>query len=227
LALAAAREFYLACPRVSGTGLHIHLDKRIPAGAGLGGGSSNAAGVLLALNALHGNPLSPEDLSALGVRLGADVPFFLFGKPAWATGIGERLEPVEQLPAMDLLIAYPEVSISTAEVFKRLNLGLTNPPKQHRNSPFKERLFCISRDLVNDLETVTLTRYPLVKSAKEALLSLGAKGALMSGSGSSVFGIFAHQQAVHEAAVALMATHGWQLFAVKLITGGHFMECVT
>jgi 4-diphosphocytidyl-2-C-methyl-D-erythritol kinase len=224
LALAAAHRFYRDVPAVEGMGLAIHITKRIPVGAGLGGGSSNAAGVLYALNHIHHQPLPSEQLSALGLELGADVPFFLFGRPAWATGIGETLTAAPQLPGLSLLVVYPGVSISTRTIYQGLNLGLTKRPKQHRNSPFKANQFSISRDLVNDLEGVTLRRYPAVKEVKNTLSALGARGVLMSGSGSAVFGIFAGPWEVMEAEKAVAANRTWRTFAVKLLTEGPYLR---
>ena len=224
IALAAAQRFYRLLPSAAPRGLKIHIIKQIPAGAGLGGGSSNAAGVLYGLNEIHQHPLTPRQLSALGLELGADVPFFLFGRPAWACGVGEQLSAASDLPRFNLLVVYPGVSIATRTIFQELNLGLTKPLKQHTNFPFETRKFSISRDLINDLEGVTLGRYPAVKEAKQRLSALGARGVLMSGSGSAVFGIFAGPQEVMEAKNRLAANRTWRTFAVKLLTEGPYLQ---
>jgi len=108
-------------------GVQISIRKRIPMGGGLGGGSSNAASVLMGLNRLTGNPLSTEELMELGLELGADVPFFIFKKPALAEGIGEKLSPVSGLPPLWFVLVNPAIEISTASVFSSLNLRLTKP----------------------------------------------------------------------------------------------------
>jgi len=107
-------------------GVKIELRKRIPMAAGLGGGSSDAAATLSALNELYGAPLPAAELSSLAASLGADVPFFLFGPRAWAFGIGERLEPAAPLPPFHLVLLHPPFEVPTGPVYQGLNLGLTN-----------------------------------------------------------------------------------------------------
>jgi len=226
LALAAALSFYRVLPDQAATGLSIRIKKAIPVGAGLGGGSSNAAGILHALNQLHGAPLGNDKLFRLGRELGADVPFFLFGRPAWATGIGDHLSAVDNLPDGKLLVVYPGVAVSTAAIFRKLNLGLTKPEKQHRKIPFKARQFSLARDLVNDLETVTLEHYPQVREAKELLWAAGARGVLMSGSGSAVFGIFTDLKEALGAGRGIAKKRPWQTFAVKLLTKPGYLDFV-
>ena len=113
-----------------GFGLRIHIEKKIPVGAGLGGGSSNAAAVLTALNHHFDRPLSTPALMALGARIGADVPFFIFGRPALAEGIGDRLDPFPHLTPWTALLVYPNEAVSTAWVYKNLNLRLTKDEKK-------------------------------------------------------------------------------------------------
>ncbi len=171
-------------------GAKIHLKKNIPVGAGLGGGSSNAASVLLALNTYYGHPFSRKHLMQMGLRLGADVPFFLFQKPAIATGVGEKLEAFEGDLQYHILLLYPGFSVSTAEVYQNLNLGLTKDKKKPTSNHLKSNRFNLADHLTNDLEQVTALKYPEIALAKEKLLKLGAVGALMSGSGPTVFGLF-------------------------------------
>jgi len=116
------------------TGVKITIDKRIPVGAGLGGGSSDAAAVFRGLNRFLGYPFQLAELMEMGREVGADVPFFIFGQPALATGIGERLEPYRKLPPYKVLLFYPGVSVSTAEVYKNLDLRLTNCKKNLKTS---------------------------------------------------------------------------------------------
>jgi 4-diphosphocytidyl-2-C-methyl-D-erythritol kinase len=194
----------------------IELIKRIPSGAGLGGGSSDAAAVLNHLNRHYHHPLSDSKLHTLALRLGADVPFFIHGRPAIATGIGEHLEPYAGLPPLGVLLVFPGFGVSTAEVFKNLNLGLTKCEKQLRYFPFKYGKFDIVRHLCNDLETVAVHRFPIIETIKKELLNQGAMGSLMTGSGSAVFGLFSDLQAARRAGDALMGNADWQVFATEL-----------
>ncbi len=198
--------------------LSIHLTKRIPVGAGMGGGSSDAAAVLNALNHYHGNSLSRAKLYTLALELGADVPFFIDGKPSLATGVGERLEPYPHLPRYKVVVVYPGFGISTAEVFKNLNLGLTKCEKQLRYFPFKHGKFDIDRHLCNDLEWVAADRFPIIYEIKKGLLNRGALGALMTGSGSAVFGLFDDTKGANRAATAMAQHTGWQAYATELLT---------
>ncbi len=189
-------------------GVAIHIEKNIPAAAGLGGGSSDAAAVLLALNDLLGAGLSRGELQALGVRLGADVPFFLCGEmAAWATGIGERLEPWRGLPPCWLVLVNPRFAVSTAWVYQ--NLGLTHPRRMSKIPRFPVRVGELVQLLRNDLETVTVSRHPEIAAIKGRLAEMGALGALMSGSGPTVFGVFAGQTAAEQAATELARGSGW------------------
>lgn len=194
----------------------IELIKRIPAGAGLGGGSSDAAAVLNHLNRHYHHPLSDPKFHALALCLGADVPFFIHGRPAIATGIGEHLEPYAGLPPLGVVVVFPGFGISTAEVFKNLNLGLTKCEKQLRYFPFKYGKFDIVRHLCNDLETVAVHRFPVIETIKKELLNQGAMGSLMTGSGSAVFGLFSDLQAARRAGDALTGNADWQVFATEL-----------
>ncbi|MFZ2634430.1 MAG: 4-(cytidine 5'-diphospho)-2-C-methyl-D-erythritol kinase [Desulfosalsimonadaceae bacterium] len=172
-------------------GVHMDIEKRIPIGAGLGGGSSNAAAVLKALNAHFGKPVSQADLLAMGKTIGADVPFFIYGKPAIATGIGDILTPCPHLESFPLVLIYPSVPVSTVEVYKKLNLRLTKTKKINTRFLFKQNR---GRDafqfLFNDLEPVASVICPDIEAAKASLLKQNAMAALMTGSGSAVFGLF-------------------------------------
>ena len=204
--------------------VRIHLKKNIPPAAGLGGGSSNAASVLMALNAYHNYPFSNEMLMNMGLRLGADVPFFIFQKPALATGIGEKLAPFEGDLPYHILLLYPGVEVSTAEAYQNLNLGLTKEEKKPTSTNLKLKRFDPAQDLTNDLERVTIQKYPEIRLAKEKMLKLGAVGALMSGSGSTVFGLFDNVATAKTAGQALnrdKADKNWQLFlADPILEGG-------
>lgn len=198
-------------------GVKIAIDKQIPVGAGLGGGSSDAAAVFRGLNRLLGCPFQTAELMEMGCEVGADVPFFIFGQPALATGIGERLEPYRKLPPYWVLLFYPGVSVSTAEVYKNLDLGLTNCKKKLKDFVLKQRPFDATSHLCNDLETVTLERYPQVKAAKEALYGRGALGVSMSGSGSTVFALFADDGMARRALQSLEGITEGSFFLTQLI----------
>jgi len=158
-------------------GVQIHLTKRIPTGGGLGGGSSDAATTLLALNVLWRARLPRSDLAALGLELGADVPVFVRGHAAWAEGIGDILTPVEPEEAWYLVVA-PPVHVSTAQVFADPELTRYSPPLTIRD--FRE-----GRGLQNDLEPMVRNRYPEVDRAMRLLAEFGEPH--MSGSGGCVF----------------------------------------
>jgi 4-diphosphocytidyl-2-C-methyl-D-erythritol kinase len=192
--------------------IDIRIDKRIPMAAGLGGGSSDAATVLLALNELLGLHLDRRALMREGLALGADVPFFLFENSAWATGIGEILEPFP-LPAAWYVLVNPGVAVSTAWVYR--NLALTTPGTAARMPGFPRTALDLAALLRNDLERVTAASFPVVNEVKELLLSSGAAGALMSGSGPTVFGLFTGEAVARSAAEALAARPGWRVFVVE------------
>ena len=170
-----------------GADVTIDIDKQIPPGAGLGGGSSNAATMLLGLNrALHlGVP--DERLRALAIALGADVPFFLTGGCARVRGIGERIERIRGWPGLRLLLAVPPVTVSTAWAFRTYSAagGHGDETAAHFAGAQEPR----PEWLVNDLETVVLPAFPAVALAKHALISAGATAAVMSGSGAAVVGL--------------------------------------
>ena len=180
-------------------GLKIGIEKSIPVAAGLGGGSSNAASVLEGLNRHYDYPFPEDRLMSLGLNLGADVPFFLYRIPAFATGVGEKLEPYQGELPYHVLLVNPGFEISTQEVFRNLNLRLTKCKKKITKPPLKKSGFDASLHLCNDLEAVTAAKYPLIDSLKEQLLAHGAVGALMSGSGPTVFGLFTDR---HKAEIA-------------------------
>jgi 4-diphosphocytidyl-2-C-methyl-D-erythritol kinase len=212
IAARAARLFLDHIGRQGGAA--IAIDKRIPTAAGLGGGSSDAAAVLLALNDLTGAGLSRGELQSMGARLGADVPFFLCDEmAAWATGIGERLEPWRGLPPCHLVLVNPCFAVSTAWVYQ--NLGLTRRRSMSKIPRFPEKMADLVTLLRNDLEAVTSSRHPEIADIKARLLEAGALGVLMSGSGPTVFGVFAGQDAAAAAAAQLAHGTGWWTAAVS------------
>ncbi|NQV71406.1 MAG: 4-(cytidine 5'-diphospho)-2-C-methyl-D-erythritol kinase [Pseudohongiella sp.] len=178
LVMTAARRL-LAVAGAQSFGAKISLHKRIPLGAGLGGGSSDAALTLLALNRLWGLQLSEAQLSAIGIELGADVPLFIAGRSAWAEGIGEQLSPVE-LGDSWYLVACPNCSVSTAEIFCDEHLT--------RNSQAIKMADFLAGSARNDCESVTRRRYPQVDQAIKCLSQFAETR--MTGTGSSIFARF-------------------------------------
>ena len=202
-------------------GLKIFIDKSIPVAAGLGGGSSNAASVLNGLNQHYGHPFTRNRLMSMGLGLGADVPFFLFGKPALASGIGEKLEAYPGPLPFHIVVVYPGFKVSTGEVFQNLNLGLTNCEKKIKE-PFSIKIvFDPELHLCNDLEIVTESEYPVITSIKEQLLNRGALGALMSGSGPTVFGLFSDFYTAESAKQAIVDNTRWDAFVCDIFDGTH------
>ncbi len=199
-------------------GVKISIEKQIPVGAGLGGGSSNAAAVFLGLNRYYGYAFSPDKLISMGSSIGADVPFFIFRKPAIVSGIGNKVTAYQQLESFKVLLVFPGFGISTAKVYKNLNLGLTNCKKKLRSFLLNKQSFNPGCHLCNDLEPTAASMYPGIFTAKEALLKHGALGALMSGSGSTVFGLFSDFDTAFKANRALAANDEWELYLVDMIT---------
>jgi 4-diphosphocytidyl-2-C-methyl-D-erythritol kinase len=193
-----AAEAFFERSEVKG-GVSIRVCKNIPVAAGMGGGSSDAAATLLSLNRLWSRPLSLETLRDMALKLGADVPFFLEPRPSIARGIGELLEPAERWPEVWYLIVSPPFQVSTEWVYGNLRLRLTsNEYDRIKEELGKERLV-ISQFLENDLETVTSSKFPILGRIKKTLLDAGAEGALMTGSGPSVFGVFASRNQAEQA----------------------------
>ncbi len=183
-------------------GANITLRKRIPAGGGLGGGSSDAATALVALNQLWQCGLSDDELARLGLGLGADVPVFLAGQSAWAEGVGERLEPMT-LPEDWFVVLTPEVNISTAEVF-------SDPQLIRDSSPITIRDFLKGRGR-NVCEAVVTARYPEVAGAIAALGQFAP--ASMTGTGASVFARFDDEASARQAWATL--AQQWQGFVAR------------
>lgn len=205
----AASAILSRLPRTAG--VEIILYKKIPVAAGLGGGSSNAAVTLSALNDLFGLHLPGEELMAIGKSLGADVPFFLFADAAWAFGIGDRLCPAGPLPKMWFVLVHPGFEVSTKAVYQKLNLALTKGKRSDRIRRF-HTVSEIAGNLQNDLERVTLNLHPELRAVKDLLVERGALGSLMSGSGPTLFGLFDSERKATEAEEALRASTGLSVF---------------
>ncbi len=220
LAWRAADLFFKSFKQMTGnkgTGVKITIDKNIPVAAGLGGGSSNAAAIFLGLNRYFGNPFAENELMDMGLKIGADVPFFIFQQPALASGIGEQLKPYYGIKKQPVMLICPMINVSTAEVYKNLDLGLTKCEKKLKRILLSKQVFDPDRHLCNDLETVTELRFPEIASIKDALIDNGAKGALMSGSGPSVFGLFTQESIINKAHRVLMQNKKWRVFSAELL----------
>ena len=219
------RTAELLAERVDRTvGVRIELEKRIPAGRGLGGGSSDAAVTLLALNELWQAGLSYRDLSGLGAELGMDVPFFLFGGTALCVGRGDEIFPLAHQVDVPIVLILPDFAISTAAAYR--NLILTK-----RKSSLKLHSFASSSfgggsgllDLTNDLEAATKEHLSSINGYKQILLELGAVASLMSGSGSAVFGIF-DDEVVARSAVQSLKGRGIRAIATRTLAGNTYRE---
>jgi len=185
----------------SDQGIRIVLNKEIPVAAGLGGGSSDAAAVLLGLDRLLATQCAEHTLARMGLELGADVPLFIFSAAAaWATGIGEKLEPAVSLSGYRVLLVNPGISVSTKWAYETFALtsggnifNLSSSQKEQSSGRlgdnFWQRPFH-SDTLINDLETVTAEKYSIIRRIEHDLRAFGAVGAMMSGSGPTVFGLF-------------------------------------
>ena len=189
-------------------GISIHLDKTIPHGAGLGGGSSDAASVLMGLNTLWKLSRTREELAEFAQEIGSDVPLFLHPSPSLITGRGEKVEPSPILINATYVIVFPGFSVSTQWAYS--NFRLTKEPdkytlsglyKTEKEAPLPDHWQSL---LVNDLEEAVTTRHPEIGRCKEDLLRAGASASLMSGSGSTVFGLFEDRQTAEKAAEQLM-----------------------
>ncbi len=200
-------------------GVSIFIEKHIPVAAGLGGGSSNAGQTLMQLNRFYGSPFNMTVLNRMAMKIGADVPFFLMGSPAIATGIGEHLSPYHGLEPLHMILVCPKIAVSTFEVYKKLNLGLTKCKKQLKNFLFNEPVFDVTQHLCNDLETVTVPIFPIISDIKNELIRLGAAAALMSGSGPAIFGIYADAREARRACDRLAQHDDRRVHLVRTLSG--------
>jgi 4-diphosphocytidyl-2-C-methyl-D-erythritol kinase len=176
----------------SGSGISIHVTKNIPAGRGLGGGSSNAAVTLHALNKLWGLNYTRAELALLGCTLGADVPYFLTGGLCLGIGRGDEIKPLQDLPLSYCVLVLPDVSISTADVYANFPTTLTSRGKDSKIIRFLDNPDISGLD--NDLEQIVLSSFPQIKAIKSLFRKWKPGLSLMSGSGSAVFGIFQQKQ---------------------------------
>ncbi len=195
-------------------GLEIELTKNIPLAAGLGGGSSDAAAVLKGANRLYGSPFDDSELKRLALKLGADVPFFIDARPAWAGGVGERLTPIE-LPKYHFILVNPGFEVSTAWAYSRLQKPLTRPGATDTIVTPAIGSYQDLAPLANDLEPVVVERWPVVGRIRERLMEAGAKLSRMSGSGPTVFGLFETEAEAVSAEGRLKREGSWRVFLAQ------------
>ena len=195
-------------------GLAINLHKRIPVGAGLGGGSSDAAAVLRAADRLFGLELGPEGLRRPAEQLGSDVPFFLYGKTAYVAGRGEVIKPLSGGTPYYLLLVFPDVNIPTSWAYKNLDLDLTKKLHDHKFKGFEFHKTAIAdfrNSYFNDFEKTVFTAYPALQEIRKRVYDAGADFAAMSGSGSTIFGVFADESCARDASEILKPVFNVQL----------------
>ncbi len=199
-------------PLAPGRGVRVHLEKRIPVAAGVGGGSSDAAAALLAVNALWGLQLTPDDLMPYGAQLGADVPFFLYpGTAAYGRGRGDDLSPLTCPNSFFLVLVTPPVAVSTAQVYRQYKIELTDAAKDTtivRRHFESGDLSSLAAACTNDLEAVVIRQYPIVQTVKDSLNQPGTHGVCMSGSGPTVYALCPSQD-VAERVAAVARSQGW------------------
>ncbi len=191
-------------------GVSVKLDKRIPVAAGMAGGSTDAAAMLIGVNRLFSLGLTKKQLMERGVQIGADVPYCIMRGTALAEGIGEALSPLPPMIKCPVLIAKPSISVSTKFVYQNLKLDDTtiHPDIDRLIDDIKAKsLHDIAAHMGNVLETVTIPNYPVIDEIKKHMLSNGAVGAMMSGSGPTVFGLFNDEDTAKKAYKAMRSSH--------------------
>jgi 4-diphosphocytidyl-2-C-methyl-D-erythritol kinase len=199
----------------SGNGVSIEMTKNIPVAAGLGGGSSDAASVLMGMNELLQLNLTEQKLMEIGCKLGADVPFFIYKNTALAEGIGDLLTLLPNAPRCWILLVNPGVHVSTAWVYR--SLQLTSERKLNKLPEFFGSIDDVVSILSNDLEAVTIPAFPVIAEIKNRLMNLGAVGSMMSGSGPTVFGVFKSFDAAENARREITKKVNWFAAAVETL----------
>jgi 4-diphosphocytidyl-2-C-methyl-D-erythritol kinase len=212
-----AASLIISEAKVAG-GVTISLKKRIPVASGLGGGSSDAATTMKGINELYDLKCSPRQLMGLGVRIGADVPFFFSNGPALATGIGEKLSPIEISPPFWALLVTPPIAVSTTWAYSQFK---SQPNGNDFLFSEKIDLFKVGKEILyNDFERVVISHFPEIAKIKKVLENLGAWGALMSGSGPTVFGLFFDEAEARSAESKLVKNYherNWKISVAKAL----------
>lgn len=204
-------------------GVRIHLEKQIPIAAGMAGGSTDAAATLKGINELFELGCDEEELKTIGVKIGADVPYCVMGGTALAEGIGEKLTALTPAPDCYLLVAKPDINVSTKYVYEHLDAlksyehpdidGMVNAIEEGNLAGVVERMG-------NVLQDVTIPAHPIIETLKERMLELGADGSMMSGSGPTVFGIFTEEEAAQSAYEQMVADNVTkQIFLTGFVKG--------
>lgn len=209
-------------------GVEITLNKNIPIAAGMAGGSTDAAAVFHGLNELFGLGMSLQDMKEMGVKIGADVPYCIMGGTALSEGIGEILTPLSAPPDAHLLIAKPDINVSTKFVYENLHADtLTDHPDIDGmvKALNEGNLKGITDRMGNVLETVTVKEYPIIDRIKKEMLGGGAENALMSGSGPTVFGIYKEKKAAEKCCEAIREQGlAGQIFVTEFVKNGNKTE---
>lgn len=199
-------------------GVCIDLDKQIPMAAGLAGGSADAAAVLSGMNDLYGLGLTQQQLRERGVKLGADIPYCIMGGTALAEGIGERLTPLPPAPGCHVLLAKPWIDVSTGFVYGHLR---ADEIREHPDIDGQADAICrgsfsqMTALMGNVLETVTIPAHPVIQEIKDEMIRLGAAGAMMSGSGPTVFGLFDDKEKAETAYRQMCGLGGRDVFLTE------------
>jgi 4-diphosphocytidyl-2-C-methyl-D-erythritol kinase len=217
----AAKEFF-STTGIKNTGIKIKINKKIPVGAGLAGGSTNAAAVLKGLNILYNAGLTTDELAQIGLKCGADVPFCIYGGTCLAEGMGEKLTRLPTFKDVNLVVVMPKFSVSTAWVYKNYSIEdqKKHPDTKMLISAIKAKNVAkVAHGMRNVLESVTTVKYPELEEIKHMLKSFKALGSMMSGSGPAVFGIFENKQTASSAFSELKKIYK-QVYLVKTTNGG-------
>ncbi len=214
-------------------GARVRLEKNIPAEAGLGGGSSNAAVALLALARLWQVTASATDLLTIAALIGTDVPFFLFGGSMLGTGTGITLSALPDSGVHHLIIIAPSANVSTRDAYSSLQAApLTSDTSEFILSSSQNEVVSddsppwLRNDFANDFESVIFDIYPEIGRAKDLLLAAGAQGALMTGSGSSVLGVFADKNSQQQALEKINSEAGWRIFPCVTVSRNEYRRAI-
>jgi len=213
----AARSFSEAYPG-SARGFDIDIKKRIPVAGGLAGGSSNAAAVLLALSKMRPDGIARRELSMLGAEISADVPFFLHHSPAWVFGKGEKVEKAPPLPDWGLLLICFDFGISASDAYREWDLTFSGK-KVSLDSVEKGKPLSVKGPWRNDLEEVVKRLHPGICRAEDDLIRVGAQAAMMTGSGPTVFGVFADDKGAGSALRVLDREEGYRVIQARILRG--------
>jgi 4-diphosphocytidyl-2-C-methyl-D-erythritol kinase len=195
------------------SGVNINIIKRIPVAAGLAGGSSNAAAVFKGLNEMFSLGISESELMTLGKQVGADVPYCIKGGTMLSEGIGEILTTLSQLPKTHIVLIKPKIGVSTAWVYKNLDLSIIKPRPETElliRAISEKDISFLATNMKNVLESVTVPKHPIIDEIKKKMMNTDALGSMMSGSGPTVFGIYEDSKAAENAWNILKTDNRWE-----------------